>query len=590
MMNDNITLHNELEGSVKIIDDDLEDDEFTIDLDKVGRLNFLDKFNFNLPNLSNLPNLPNLTNISNLSSISNFSNITNLSNEIGKQLDKYKSIYRSYADDEESRLHMLDSLKSILETKIQLKQFSNDLTEVVHRAVTLPAEDISDFEEDDESIETLIEPEIKKFIESIGINEFLKNFSSNILKQISGKDEEEVLELEEDIDDLQELDPELIKLTHLNPEDFQNEELLRSKLKTIQDLSIDQKLKNKLQTKLMMSNYYKYIDNQLQKENERLSNILDEQKAMMDEEVVITEEDQKPSYYDKLNNILGCSHYQRNCKLECPTCHKWYSCPFCHDSEIKDHKLIRNKVKHILCMHCKTPQVTDTNYCVNCEKELSNYFCRKCVLYDNDPTKDIYHCDKCGICRLGLGLDKDYFHCDECNICLSIDLRDKHKCVTNSTHCNCTICNEYLFTSIEKVVFMKCGHSIHQSCFAELVKHSYKCPLCKKTIINVENQFRLLDQEIQQSPMPDPYDQWKCIISCNDCKGKSNVAYHVLGLKCKYCKSYNTNKLKFKKPNDEEVLSDDNEEVEHIHDFDANIMRLVSTNLQNNFEIDLQQN
>ncbi|CAL1206487.1 unnamed protein product [Candida parapsilosis] len=56
--------------------------------------------------------------------------------------------------------------------------------------------------------------------------------------------------------------------------------------------------------------------------------------------------------------------------------------------------MIRNKVKHILCMHCQTPQVPDNNYCINCEQELANYFCNKCILYDNDVNKDIYHCDK----------------------------------------------------------------------------------------------------------------------------------------------------------------------------------------------------
>ena len=73
-------------------------------------------------------------------------------------------------------------------------------------------------------------------------------------------------------------------------------------------------------------------------------------------------------------------------------------------------------------------------------------FCSKCILYDNDQTKDIYHCDKCGICRLGLGLEKDYFHCDTCNTCLSIDLKGHHKCLSDVTHSNCCICNEDLFS------------------------------------------------------------------------------------------------------------------------------------------------
>ena len=81
---------------------------------------------------------------------------------------------------------------------------------------------------------------------------------------------------------------------------------------------------------------------------------------------------------------------------------------------------------------------------------------------------------------------------------------------------------------------MKCGHLIHQACYDELSKHSHKCPVCKKTVVNVETEFRILDQEIRQlPPLPLPYNLWRCIISCNDCKGKSNVPYHVVGLKCK---------------------------------------------------------
>lgn len=299
----------------------------------------------------------------------------------------------------------------------------------------------------------------------------------------------------------------------------------------------------------------------------------------LDEEVILTEQDTQPSYHNKARGIMGCSHYQRNCKLECPTCLRWFPCRFCHD-QVSDHKMERAAVRHVLCMYCNTPQFPDSAYCVNCSEELAIYFCSKCVLYDNDPAKDIYHCDKCGICRLGLGLSKDYFHCDVCNICLSIDLKAHHRCVANTTHCNCPICNEYLFTSVSKVVFMKCGHLIHQACYDEMIKHSYKCPVCKKTVVNAETQFRILDQEIRQLPLPPPYNMWRCIISCNDCKGKCNCAYHVMGLKCTYCHSYNTTQLKLIKPEEE---TDDQQP-----DVDERIasMRLIKTNLGSNFLVE----
>jgi hypothetical protein len=35
----------------------------------------------------------------------------------------------------------------------------------------------------------------------------------------------------------------------------------------------------------------------------------------------------------------------------------------------------------------------------------------QCRLWDDSPTKSIYHCADCGVCRVGKGLGKDFFHC-----------------------------------------------------------------------------------------------------------------------------------------------------------------------------------
>lgn len=670
-------------------------DSLTEDLDQIGR--------FNLPKLStylnkeSLPSLPNLPNLSSLGSFGGFLNLPQLPNfsklpstanlpsfdlaDVSKYISQYvnqatSSLSGTYAatgtGSPDSRTRFVNSVKTSIATRMQMTSFLQDLrggqslqaaldrlqpiTELIHEAITLPADDDSD-EETEKKPET----------EPVGVGEIV-NREQPFVNDLVLPDGDEIqgflyptkrkrsrrLRLKfafahiisDDNDsgvsttDLDTVDgltqDETRALTHLDSlNDFFHEDLLRQKIQTIQNLThLSQHLKNKLVTKLMMGNYYKYIDEKLRQEggrplnpmssplsglprrapqntgavDERLveattaqedamsidlaSNPSDDQSlaedASMDgEEVVLTEDDTKPTWHDEKNEILGCVHYQRNCKLECPTCLKWYPCRFCHDAEISDHKLLRSQVKHILCMKCNLPQAPESSDCVNCEEELAIYFCLKCVLYDNDPSKDIYHCDKCGICRLGLGLSKDYFHCDTCNICLSIDLKLHHKCVTNTTHCDCPICNEYLFTSVSKVVFMKCGHLIHQACYDEMIKHSYKCPICKKTVVNTETQFRILDQEIRQLPLPAPYDKWRCIISCNDCKGKSNCAYHVMGLKCKYCQSFNTNQLKLIKP--EEVDEEDEEEAvkNYEEDFNARIssMRLIKTNLSSNFLI-----
>lgn len=90
---------------------------------------------------------------------------------------------------------------------------------------------------------------------------------------------------------------------------------------------------------------------------------------------------------------------------------------------------------------------------------------------------------------------------------------------------------------------MKCGHTIHHKCYYDLMKTSYKCPICSQSIINMESQFRNLDRSIESQPMPPEFQDTQAVVSCNDCYAKSIVKYHWLGLKCGVCDSYNTTQL-----------------------------------------------
>ncbi|KAL7276551.1 hypothetical protein RUND412_000431 [Rhizina undulata] len=245
---------------------------------------------------------------------------------------------------------------------------------------------------------------------------------------------------------------------------------------------------------------------------------------------------------------LGCSHYRRGVKLQCSTCERWHTCRFCHD-EKEDHTLIRRETKNMLCMHCGKPQPARQD-CEFCGIRSARYYCDKCKLWDDDPEKSIYHCNDCGICRIGQGLGKDYFHCKKCGVCMSKALEGSHRCIECSTKCDCPICGEFMFTSTLTVVFMSCGHSIHRKCYYEHMKNSYRCPTCARTIVNMESQFRALDAEIEKQPLPHPYDSWRCLITCNDCSAKSNVSFHFLGLKCETCKSYNTSQVRILRPED----------------------------------------
>lgn len=131
-----------------------------------------------------------------------------------------------------------------------------------------------------------------------------------------------------------------------------------------------------------------------------------------------------------------------------------------------------------------------------------------------------------------------------------------HKCIERVSDCDCPICGEYMFDSPRPVVFMLCGHSIHQTCYYEHMKTSYKCPICSKSTVNMETQFRNLDRAIDSQPMPPQFQDTKAMVSCNDCYAKSAVKYHWLGLKCAICDSYNTAQLS--------ILSDPAVEVPSI--------------------------
>ncbi|KAF9878512.1 chy and ring finger domain-containing protein [Colletotrichum karsti] len=248
------------------------------------------------------------------------------------------------------------------------------------------------------------------------------------------------------------------------------------------------------------------------------------------EPVYLNDEDLRPTYAppkltmrDKSDGemVLGCQHYMRNVKLQCSTCQKWYTCRFCHDS-VEDHTLIRKETKNMLS---------------------ARYYCNVCKLWDDHPAKGIYHCDECGICRKGRGIGKDFFHCKKCCACISVSIQHSHKCIERSTDCDCPICGDYLFTSPKPVVFMPCGHSIHSRCYDEHLQRSYKCPICNKSLLNMESQFRQLELAILSQPMPPEFRDTRATVLCNDCSGRSSVPYHWLGLKCAICTSYNTVEL-----------------------------------------------
>ncbi|KAF1940773.1 hypothetical protein EJ02DRAFT_405804 [Clathrospora elynae] len=239
---------------------------------------------------------------------------------------------------------------------------------------------------------------------------------------------------------------------------------------------------------------------------------------------------------------LGCQHYKRNVKVQCYECRRWYTCRHCHDA-VEDHNLNRTRTQNMLCMACGTPQKA-ADHCHSCETEAACYYCDICKLWDNNSKKKIYHCPDCGICRRGEGLGKDFYHCKNCNVCISISHATSHKCLPRATEGDCPICGDHLFTSSTAVVSMPCGHYLHKGCYNLYMETAYKCPICKKSAVCMDLQWRKLTQAIESQPMPEQFSNTRAIVQCNDCSAKSSVKYHWLGNQCGTCDSYNTNELR----------------------------------------------
>ncbi|ELU11950.1 hypothetical protein CAPTEDRAFT_144246 [Capitella teleta] len=233
---------------------------------------------------------------------------------------------------------------------------------------------------------------------------------------------------------------------------------------------------------------------------------------------------------------FGCSHYKRKCAFVSPCCKKIYTCRLCHDDK-EMHEIDRRCVKEVVCLVCDTKQPASED-CKQCKTRFGAYHCSICNLYDDDNKRQ-FHCDPCGICRVG-GRD-NFYHCPKCDICLSTYLRDSHTCVEKVSRANCPVCLEDLHTSLMPSHIPKCGHLLHKNCFEQLLKSgNYTCPLCAQSMLPMQKAWESMDHEIEGTPMPDEYKDFHVQILCKDCHTESRVLFHVLGLKCHQCGSYNT--------------------------------------------------
>ena len=141
---------------------------------------------------------------------------------------------------------------------------------------------------------------------------------------------------------------------------------------------------------------------------------------------------------------LGCEHYQRRCRIVAPCCNEVFWCRHCHNAAKYDdepvyrtsidaaafmpvpqditrrHLLDRKAIREVVCAVCNVRQAVGS-HCVNCGVLFARYFCAECKFYDDDTSKQQFHCEQCGICRVGGR--QNFFHCDTCNCCYHIDMQ-----------------------------------------------------------------------------------------------------------------------------------------------------------------------
>ena len=267
----------------------------------------------------------------------------------------------------------------------------------------------------------------------------------------------------------------------------------------------------------------------------RKKNLTNQEKNRLIQNIYSGKMEKHKAKYQK--PILGeCPIYpERKCRIIAFCCGELFCCRICHD-ENSDHLIDRFKTTTIVCKVCETEQKVNSE-CSSCMIKFDVNFCPKCNLWSS---KDIFHCSDCGICRIGIA--SDYDHCFNCNICCV----DDHNCtkVKLSLDESCSICCENLKNSLNSVVSIPCGHYLHRICLLESIDNgNIGCPLCKKSVGNFSEQWNLLREEKKRITIEDPELAKPTKIMCNDCGHQTTVIWHIVGLECPDCNSFNTAKV-----------------------------------------------
>lgn len=291
------------------------------------------------------------------------------------------------------------------------------------------------------------------------------------------------------------------------------------------------------------------------------------------------------NYEKECNHNLNCDHnLNSNYEIKLSCCEVYYKCFSCHIESCKNQSV--KNILNIKCIKCNHEQKNIDiipEKCENCDVEFGKNNCTVCNFRTNHK---ITHCFDCNECKFGK--QENIVHCNICNQCF----RGVHKCAPYYCQ-SCSICNSSLAKNNVPIVKLKCEHYIHKSCYLELIKNNKnaKCPICKKSINDMTNEWRKIKNNIISFPISeDMYplrhgfivktilglfklnekiliennifwdghlvesddsssflmneleiDKKPLVeIFCNDCEKKSFTNMHFYGLECKYCNGFNT--------------------------------------------------
>ena len=89
-------------------------------------------------------------------------------------------------------------------------------------------------------------------------------------------------------------------------------------------------------------------------------------------------------------------------------------------------------MREVVCALCDLRQPVGES-CIGCGVQFGAYTCLKCCFFEDDTSKQQFHCAACGICRVG-GV-QNFFHCHTCGCCYATSLQVHLLLYVQNTDC-----------------------------------------------------------------------------------------------------------------------------------------------------------